>query len=255
MLKEERFEKILTLVNQKGTVKVNEIMDHLDVSDMTVRRDLTELDRQKKLRKIHGGAQSLHSYKYLELSHTEKKILNIDEKQAIVKTALSLINDEDTIFLGPGTTIELLAEQIDQRNLKVVTNSLPVFNHLIHREDIKLYLLGGAMRQRTNAFYGELANVNLAQMFFHKAFISCNAIEDGNVMTASFEEGQTQTIAFNNSQKRFLLADTSKLNQRDFYAFYQLDQLSAVVMNQDPEQSYLELAEQVKVITEPITKK
>lgn len=255
MLKEERFEKILTLVNQKGTVKVNEIMDHLDVSDMTVRRDLTELDRKKKLRKIHGGAQSLHSYKYLELSHTEKKILNIDEKQAIVKTALSLIRDEDTLFLGPGTTIELLAEQIYQQNLKVVTNSLPVFNHLIHREDIKLYLLGGAMRQRTNAFYGELANMNLSQMFFHKAFISCNAIEDGHVMTASLEEGQTQTIAFDNSQERYLLADTSKLNKRDFYSFYQLDHLSAVLMNDDPAQSYSELTEQVKVITEPVTEK
>lgn len=130
MLKNERFKKILELIEIEGIITVKDIMNNLKVSDMTVRRDLSELDSLGKLKRIHGGAQSLSRYKTEELSHLEKKDININEKKEAAQFAVQFIQKNDTIFLGPGTTIELLAAHIHSPDIRIVTNSLPVFNIL-----------------------------------------------------------------------------------------------------------------------------
>ncbi|MGK0552018.1 DeoR/GlpR family DNA-binding transcription regulator [Enterococcus faecalis] len=249
MLKEERLNAIVALVDQRGAVKVSEIMERLAVSDMTVRRDLTELEEAGRLKRVHGGASSLTIYRHGELSHDDKQIINSVEKKEIVQKALKLINEEDTIFLGPGTTIELLAEGMEFKNLRVVTNCLPVFETLSKkRNEITVYLIGGEMRTLTKAFFGEIANKALAEMHFHKAFFSCNALKDNKIMTATIEEGQTQAIALNNSIERYLLMDTSKVEKQDFYSFYQLHEVTAIVTNQDEFDTYKTLEKEVKVI-------
>ncbi|EOD92768.1 hypothetical protein Q9G_01730 [Enterococcus faecalis EnGen0076] len=81
MLKEERLNAIVSLVDQKGAIKVTEIMERLNVSDMTVRRDLTELEAAGRLKRVHGGASSLNTYRPHELSHADKQIINSVEKK------------------------------------------------------------------------------------------------------------------------------------------------------------------------------
>ncbi|WP_302372577.1 DeoR/GlpR family DNA-binding transcription regulator [Enterococcus asini] len=249
MLKEERLDKIVTLVDRQGTVKVSDIMQQLKVSDMTVRRDLIELENSGLLKKVHGGAQSIHQYKRKELSHLEKKIINIEEKKQIVNKALTLIQEGDTIFLGPGTTLEILAANMAFDSLRVVTNSLPVFNTLVEKENnMEVHLLGGRIRKRTQAFFGDLADQMLQNMHFQKTFISCNAIKGNEIMTASIEEGKTQKIALDNAVEKYLLVDDSKINKEDFYSFYELDHFTSVITNDNQEHSYHELQEFVQTI-------
>ncbi|GMA53394.1 hypothetical protein GCM10025857_47510 [Alicyclobacillus contaminans] len=153
MLKEERLDAIVALVDQKRTIKVNDIVDKLGVSDMTVRRDLTELEKAGRLKRVHGGAQTLNIYRPEELSHADKQIINKEEKREIAQKAVQLIQEEETVYLGPGTTIELLADIMEFDNLRVVTNCLPVFQTLNKkRGNIKVYLVGGEMRALTKAF-------------------------------------------------------------------------------------------------------
>ena len=130
MLKKERLVRITQMVNQKGIISINEIMEQLEISDMTARRDLDELEKSGKLLRVHGGAQSLSFSMDHERSHLEKSSVQIEEKTRIAHKAASLIQEGETIFLGPGTTIQLLAEQLCGRNIRVVTNSLAVFNIL-----------------------------------------------------------------------------------------------------------------------------
>lgn len=104
MLKKERQEKILALVNQHDYLSIAEIAKTLDVSDMTIRRDITELANQSLLVKIYGGAQKL------EKSNTsfllkEKIDTNVAEKKFIGKVMNSIISDNDTIYIGAGTTM------------------------------------------------------------------------------------------------------------------------------------------------------
>ncbi|BAK95829.1 DeoR/GlpR family DNA-binding transcription regulator [Tetragenococcus halophilus] len=249
MLKEERLDAIVTLVDQKRVIKVNDIVDRLGVSDMTVRRDLTELEKAGRLKRVHGGAQTLNVYRPEELSHADKQIINKSEKKEIAQKALKLIQEDETIYLGPGTTIELLAEIMNFENLRVVTNCLPVFQTLRQKKgNIKVYLLGGEMRELTKAFFGEITNKALQDMHFHRAFFSSNAVKGNEIMTATIEEGQTQAIALDNSVNRYLLIDSSKVEKEDFYTYYNLSDVTAVVMNQDDYDMYQKVEKEVQVI-------
>ena len=102
MLKKERLQWILEKINVKGVITVNDIIKELGVSDMTVRRDLDELDKEGLLIRIHGGAQSIDTPKVkpkYEKSNSEKQELQIEEKRAIAKFASQLIQDGETVFI------------------------------------------------------------------------------------------------------------------------------------------------------------
>ena len=249
MLKTDRFQAIMSLLEVNGTVRVSDIMEKFSVSDMTVRRDLDEMEKQGLLERVHGGAKLKDFYRHVELSHREKQIMLKEEKQRIVEKANEMINDGDTIFLGPGTTIELMSKIIHGNSLRIVTNCLPVFEELNKRKgNRKIYLLGGEMRETTQCFVGEITNKSLQNMNFHKAFFSCNALKDNKIMTATIEEGQTQAIALDNSIEKYLLMDTSKVEKQDFYSFYQLEEVTAVVTNKDKFDTSKVLEKVVRVI-------
>lgn len=251
MNKHERLDEIAKLVNKKGTVRTNEIVEGLNVSDMTVRRDLVELENQGILTKIHGGARSNSNFQYKEMSHKEKHTHQIEEKRYIAKKAASLIEDGDTLFFGPGTTIEVLAEEINHHSLTVITNCLPVYKILLEKQttNFRVYLLGGEMRHLTEAFVGEMANSVLEKLRFCKMFFSSNGVNKGSVMTSSLDEAYTQQLAVEHSVEKYLLVDHTKIGKNDFTSICHLDDLTAVIMdNQDQEKleqirTYIEVVE------------
>ncbi|MBE7599106.1 DeoR/GlpR transcriptional regulator, partial [Staphylococcus aureus] len=195
--KHERLDEIAKLVNKKGTIRTNEIVEGLNVSDMTVRRDLIELENKGILTKIHGGARSNSTFQYKEISHKEKHTRQIAEKRYIARKAASLIEDGDTLFFGPGTTVELLAEEVNHHTLTIITNCLPVYKILLEKQTahFRVYLIGGEMRHITEAFVGEMANAMLEKLRFSKMFFSSNAVNKGAVMTSTLDEAYTQQLA------------------------------------------------------------
>lgn len=222
MLKKERLLTIVNMVNNEGIVTVNDFMTKLNVSDMTIRRDLDELEKNGKIIRIHGGAQSISYSLDQELSHSEKQSVQIDEKKKIAKAAAELINDGDTVFLGPGTTIELLAKFLLNKPIRIITNNYPVFSILSEASVPDILLIGGDYRRNTGAFVGALANDTLRKLKFTKAFISSNGVHNNQISTYSIEEGEAQQIALNNSFQKYLLVDNKKFNRDDFYVYYDL---------------------------------
>ena len=207
MLKQEKLDRILETVNTKGTITVKEIMTSLDISDMTARRYLQELADKDLLVRVHGGA----------------------EKQEIAKFAGHLVEERETIFIGPGTTLEYFARELPIDNIRVVTNSLPVFLILNERKLTDLILIGGNYRDITGAFVGTLTLQDLASLQFSKAFVSCNGIKEHAIATFSEEEGEVQKIALQNANKKYLLADHSKFDKFDFYTFYNIADIDTII--------------------------
>lgn len=251
MLKQEKLSKILEIVNSKGTITVKQIMDEIAVSDMTARRYLQELADKNLLIRVHGGAEKLRTNSLLtnERSNIEKQALQTAEKQEIARFAGSLVEERETIFIGPGTTLEFFARELPIDNIRVVTNSLPVFLILSERKLTDLILIGGNYRDITGAFVGTLTLQNLSNLQFSKAFVSCNGIQDGSLATFSEEEGEAQRIALTNSNKKYLLADNSKFNKFDFYTFYNISNLDTIVSDSKLSDSILfELSKHTKVI-------
>jgi len=229
MLKRERLLKIINIVNTEGIITVNDIMDKLSVSDMTVRRDLDELDKAGKIVRIHGGAQSISHSIDQELSHDEKLEVQIEEKKKIAETAASFIHNGDTIFLGPGTTIELLAKHLLTKQIRIITNNYPVFDILRQSDIAELILMGGDFRKQTGAFVGPIVNGNLKKFNFTKAFISANGVHNEDISTYNIEEGEVHQIALNNTRTKFLLVDNKKFNREDFYVFYNLHDIDYLI--------------------------
>ena len=229
MLKKERLLILTEIVNQEGIITVADIVKQLNVSDMTVRRDLDELDKAGKILRIHGGAQSISYALDQELSHTEKQEVQKEEKKAIAKLAASYVEDGDTIFLGPGTTIEILASYLGGKKIRIITNSYPVFENLRQYDTADIIMIGGDYLKNTGAFFGPIANDNLKKLKFSKCFISANGIHNEAISTYSMAEGETQNIALNNSRTKYLLADNKKFNRDDFYNFYNLHDIDHLV--------------------------
>ncbi|MGT2832424.1 DeoR/GlpR family DNA-binding transcription regulator [Streptococcus halotolerans] len=229
MLKKERLMRILDQVNRKGIITINDLTEKLNVSDMTIRRDLDQLNTEGKLTRIHGGAQAISKNNKKELSNIEKQTVHILEKEEIAKLAVDLVDDGDSIFIGPGTTLEALAKVIHNKHLRIVTNSLPVFDILKNKADIDLILLGGEFRSITGAFVGPLTQKCFENMFFSKTFVSANGINNQQIATYSDSEGIIQQLALDNAEKKFLLADSTKFNKFDFYDFYNLEQLDLII--------------------------
>lgn len=251
MKKRERLEEITRLVNQKGTIRVSDIVKLLNVTDMTVRRDLVELEEQGVLTKIHGGARSNKAFQYREYSHAEKHIQNKEAKQAIASKAAQLIEDGDTIFLGPGTTVAFLAEALNNQRLTVITNCMPVFTLLMAKktEDFQVFLLGGEYRQVTEAFVGEITNTSLEKLRFSKMFFSGNGVKDGEVMTSTLAEAYTQNLALKHSLEKYLLLDSSKIGKDDFTSFCKLRDLTALITDVKTEdENYRALEPEIEII-------
>lgn len=206
------------MLNSTGTVTVNEIMQELSISDMTVRRDLSEMAKRGLLIRTHGGAQRIYSDESgLERSHLEKKRLQEAEKNIIAGAASAQIRDGETVFLGPGTTLEITAADLKNRNMRIVTNSLPVFNILNRSSSIDLLLVGTASLH------------SIRSMRFSKAFISVNGIVGNSVYTYSEAEGEVQKLALDQADEKYLIVDSSKFSRYDFYEFYKVSDFDHVI--------------------------
>ena len=233
MIKAERQDRVRQLLEEQGTVSVKEISDELGVSDMTIRRDLEELAALGELERVHGGARSAQgrsrSMLRHEYSHSEKRTKHANEKLQIAQKAVSLIEEDSTVFLGTGTTVEQMASILPAFHLRIITNSLSVFNLLESREDCELCLVGGMYRRRTAAFVGPTAEDTLRAIGIDTAFIGANGVLDNDISTSNMDEGRIQQLAFGKADARYLIVDGSKVGKRDFYTFYHLDDLDAVV--------------------------
>lgn len=250
MDKTERLEVITNLLIKKGSIRVSEIAEMLKVTDMTVRRDFAELEEKGVLKKTHGGAVCNIVNRYTEVSHDEKHTFNIKEKIYIAKKAAQIIEEGDTIYLGPGTTVELLAGEINNKKLQIITNCLPVFNILTDKitDLFRVYLLGGEKRSLTETFVGEITYTILKKMRFTKVFFGANGIKANEIMTSNYEEAFTQNLALNNSIERYLLVDSSKINKEDFISFYKLSDLTALITNEDDKDLINKMSKFTKII-------
>lgn len=249
MLKEERLQTILELLNTNGIVRVADLTSALNVTEMTVRRDLKQLEEAGLIKRIHGGATLPDNLSIKELSHHEKQKINIEEKKQVAEKIASLIEENDTIFLGAGTTIELVFDYMKVFPNRIITNSYYIFNKFKSNNSYDLILIGGSYRSRTGAFVGSIANNSLAKINVHKSFIGVNGVYMNQVYTSNEEEGTTQSIVLDNSKEKYIVADHSKIGKKDFFSFYNLDEITAVITDEYlTEQKRKELENYTKVI-------
>ena len=214
ILKSERKQIVLEEVNRDRVVSLEKLVQLLSTSESTVRRDLDELEAEQKLRRIHGGAESLH---FLQEEETiqQKSIKNVQDKLEIAKLAVSFIQDQDVIFVDAGTTNELLIKELPHLAITVVTNSIHHAAKLVER-NFKTIIIGGLVKNTTDASIGGMSLNQIGQLNFDKAFLGMNGIDEDFFSTPDMEEGAVKRAILENAKQTFVLADASKIGQTSF---------------------------------------
>ena len=176
MLSEERQSLILERLRTKRAVTVQELVQDLDSSAATIRRDLTELHQKGLLQKVHGGAVSCDvDYFTTEPDMSTKANLFTDEKTAIAQAAATLIEEHDFVFIDAGTTTEMMLPFVNAKNVTFVTNGTSHAAALAARYR-RVILLGGQVKAVTGAIIGDTALQQLDVFNFTKGFFGTNGV-------------------------------------------------------------------------------
>ena len=212
MLAEERFARILSILEESGSVTVAELMERLDASESTIRRDLNSLDARGQLIKVHGGAmmKDAASYRTQDDDVQLRKERNVEQKVAIARYAAHLISDYDVVYLDAGTTTELMIDPMLNRNAMYVINAIGHARKLAAL-GCTVYLLGGEFKGTTDAIVGEEAVLSIAKYNFTKGFFGTNGISrQSGLTTPDMNEAMVKKTAMGQCREVFVLADHSK---------------------------------------------
>ena len=217
MISAERRKKILELVEKRSSISVADMCELLDVSEMTIRRDLSMLSNQGLLQRVHGGAVSRRGRSY-EPPYLMRSSKNTEAKQAIGEIAASLVMDGDSLALDNGSTVlELAKLLVGKRNLTVLTASLAVANILADAPGIRLILSGGILRQEEGSLIGHIAERTFQEFRIDKAFIGIGGISLENGLTEyNLEDTLVKRNMITNAEQIIVLTDSSKLGKTRF---------------------------------------
>lgn len=246
MLAEERQQIILRKLEDTQVVKLQDLVQQLDASESTVRRDFQELESRHLLRRIHGGA-SLLQLRSEEPDMETKTSKNVRQKKMIAKLAAGLVKDNECIYLDAGTTTLEMVPYINAKDVTVVTNS-PAHGEALAKKQITSYLIGGMMKRTTKAIIGNIAFQTLNLFRFDKAFIGVNGIDAAmGYTTPDPEEAMLKKRAQELAVQSFVLADSSKFSEVSFCKMFDIDK-AAVITDELPETVGSSILEKTKVI-------
>ncbi|KLI18344.1 DeoR/GlpR family DNA-binding transcription regulator [Brachyspira hyodysenteriae] len=218
MLKVSRYELIFEVIKEKKNIKIEELIERLNVSEATIRRDLTFLEKAGKIRRVHGGAILVDTQ---EESLIYKKEIYSEEKEKIGKFAASLVESGSTIYLDAGTSVFAMIKYLAGiENIKVVTNGLSHIEELYNKK-IETYLIGGKMKMLTGALVGSSAVLSIKN--FDLAFMGANGIDINGYSTPDSEEALIKNEACTKANKTYFLCDESKFNKKSFVNFCNLE--------------------------------
>jgi DeoR family L-fucose operon activator len=187
MLVAERWQKIIQLVNERGSIRVTELSELCDVTEETIRRDLDKLESDGKLIRSHGGAISVREI-HAEIPYHERETMNEEQKRNIAREAVNYVVDNDRIILDASTTAWYMAQHLPNRPLIVITNSLKVAMELSTKDKIQVISTGGQLSPRSLSSVGPLAERSLDHYHVDKAFLSCKGLHLGRGISESNEQ-------------------------------------------------------------------
>ena len=259
MLAVQRRARVIAELERRGIVKVSELVSLLGVSDMTIRRDLTALERQGMLHKVHGGAVLYAEPSTSEPGFEAKSGRRLAEKEAIAVRAAGLVAPGSAIAISAGTTTHLFARHlIDIPGLTVVTNSVWVAD-VLHRagsESLNVLLTGG-LRTPSDALVGPIAIAALRSLHLDAVFMGVHGMDIyAGFSTPNLLEAETNRAMVRSARRLIVLSDSAKWGVVGLSSMAELHEAAMVVTDRGlPSSAVSALSEQVEelILVEPST--
>jgi DeoR family transcriptional regulator, fructose operon transcriptional repressor len=252
---ERRKRYILERLEKEGSIMIQEMAMSCQVSEITTRRDLAELEKSGLLVRMHGGAIMSRSVENL-FSFDRKALQNKEKKIQICKKAATYLSDNDILYIDCGTTVFHLVPFLKNfNNLRVITNSLPVVSELQYHQHVKVYLIGGELDPRRKALYGPLSMLGLEKYRANKAFIGASGITISRGISSNDEKEALITLSMaRTASEVYLLCDSSKFEKDAFYKYADLSLISSIITDDEITDQMVQLYKKNKIniiISEP----
>jgi len=244
--KEERHQIILKQLSKKNYIKVKDLAEKLNVSMETVRQDLSFLEEELKLKKVHGGATRMKE-QGLELYFSKRIQHNRKIKIAMAAAASDLIESGETIGIGSGTTALHIVEHLKGKEmLTVITSSIPVLNQLVELKAEnefhgEVYFIGGKVNSELLSTSGSLTEKMLKDIYLDKFFFSCDGFTEEGIFAHNSNEGLLSQLYLKHAARSVLLADSSKLNQKNFIKITNFSRIDTIITDSKCSKKYEEV--------------
>jgi len=213
MLRKERQRQIYKRIEEQGKATVSELADQLNVSQMTIRRDLQDIAAQGAVERVHGGAVTVGKGQLISrLPTLEGHDEQVDAKRRIGESVANMVAEGETIFIGAGTTTLAVAEALkDRHNISVVTNALTVANTLASSRGITIMVTGGFLRSANLSLVGYPGERNLQDVRANKVISGIRGIDPQYGLTSDdLQEMKTNLAIMSISKTLIVVADHSK---------------------------------------------
>ena len=232
MLEVERRRLIRKLIQERSVVSVADLVDVLDASEATVRRDISALADQGQLRRIRGGAEALtprHESHLVGVPFELSQGMGVPQKRAIAKAAVELIADGESIVINGGTTTYAMVEFLADRELDILTNSFPIVTRLLATSRNRVTVPGGTVYREQNIVLSPYDNDSIEHFWGQKLFTGCYGLNRFGLMEADPLIVQAQTKLLKRTDELVVLADSRKLRQRSSMIVTGLDRISVLI--------------------------
>ena len=227
MLIDERQQEIMSFLRENKSVNVKTLAQKLYVSEATVRRDLTKMQKIGLLERSHGGAILPESAE--EVSIFVRMNKNAKEKEKAVVNALGALPPFKTVFIDSSSTALALAQKMDLAFKTVVTNNLQTALRLSQKPNVNLLILGGNVQSNNNSTTGSWTARQIEDFSFDLCICSCAAASETACFERSIEQREIKSVAMKHSKNNILIADHTKWEQTATYKIADLSQFDFVV--------------------------
>lgn len=241
----ERHKYILDTLNREGFVKVADIAKELDVTTVTVRKDLKILEEKGLLYRTHGSISSINP-RTVDRNVVEKEKINSAEKRRIALAAAQLIEENDFIIMNSGTTVCAFAEQIKPKgDLTIVTSSIKATLILSEIENVDIIQLGGHFRKHSMSVTGNYTTSLLSDITCSKLFLGVGGVDiDFGITTSNIAEVELDRAMMSVSLKTIVLCDSSKFGQKGFGKICNLDKVDVIITDSGISKSMVNMIEE-----------
>lgn len=223
----------MRLLQDQGHVSVSSLSNDLDVSEVTIRKDLRFLEERQLLVRTHGGAVQLNHYVY-DLPFEEKTTRHSTEKQRIGRAAAALVEDGDTIILDSGsTTLQVARMLVEKKDLTVATASIHIALELLRNAATDVLMLGGIVRSNSASVVGAYAEEILRDHAFLKLFLAGDGFDiDYGVTTTKTMEAHLNRVMIEAAQHTVAVIDSSKIGRRGLSRICGVESINTLVIDE-----------------------
>lgn len=232
MHEKERHRIILDCVQRQPVATVSQLVDLLGASEATIRRDIAQLHKEKKLRRIRGGAEAINPSSSVGLAgrpFSVNETLNVKKKRMIAKAATELCADGDSIIINGGTTTFQMTAYLRNRSLQVLTNSWPIAEYLFANTRNSITLPGGRLYREQNIILSPFREDVSRHFHASYMFLGATGIGPMGVMEADPQIVQAEEKLIHQAERIVVLADSSKFSKRSSLIVCPLNRIDTII--------------------------